>query len=210
MESFINDFISMITIYILNIGFAYTQGINESIMGGLMAAGALVGILGTIIYPRMRKCIGQQRTGLFGLTSQLAFLTLCVASVWAKGSPFDLNYASKASESDDVLETNSTAFPPLFNSTTIPPLFNNTTPVPFNDTSLSDSETWEDYISVGLLMTGIIGARCGTGLLFILSFILNFFRPKAGLLFSLISSKIYREELIIRRVFFIGHLKITI
>lgn len=145
----------------ITVGFAYTQGINESIMGGLMAAGALVGILGTIIYPRMRKCIGQQRTGLFGLTSQLAFLTLCVASVWAKGSPFDLNYASKASESDDVLDTNSTAFPPLFNSTSIPPLFNNTTPVPFNDTSLSESETWEDYISVGLLMTGIIGARCG-------------------------------------------------
>lgn len=140
-------------------GFSYTQGINESIMGALMGAGALFGILGTIVYPRMRKCVGLQKTGLFGLSFQISFLTLCVASVWSPGSPFDINYRNNKDGDDVRADANATELPPLFNTTTPPPLFNTTTPGP-SDPGTSD-DSWEDYISVGLLMTGIIGARFG-------------------------------------------------
>lgn len=120
-----------------------------------MAAGALVGIIGTIIYPRMRRCVGQQRTGLFGLSFQTAFLTLCVASVWAPGSPFDLHFADK-----NVLLLS------VSNSTDPPSYLNTSDQVATNLTSFgAGDKTWEDYISIGLLMTGIIGARCGTSTL---------------------------------------------
>ncbi|WAQ95006.1 S40A1-like protein [Mya arenaria] len=139
----------------VTVGFAYTQGVNESIMGGLMAAGALVGILGTIIYPYMRKCIGLQRTGLFALFMQNVFLTLCVVSVWMPGSPFDVNFKSKQQEDSGII-TNETEI----NATTLPPLFNLSTTSMYNVTDTTE-KTWEDYISVGMLMFGIIAARCG-------------------------------------------------
>ncbi|KAL4222198.1 hypothetical protein ACF0H5_018235 [Mactra antiquata] len=134
----------------ITVGFAYTQGINESVMGGLMAAGAFVGIVGTFIYPWMRKKIGIQKTGSFGLTSQIIFLSLCVASVWAPGSPFDINFRNKGD--DDIAVVNTTSEPPIF--TDIPPQE--------NATNIDDDSTfWDDYLSITLLMAGIIGARCG-------------------------------------------------
>ncbi|XP_045169878.2 solute carrier family 40 member 1-like isoform X2 [Mercenaria mercenaria] len=137
----------------ITVGFAYTQGVNESVMGALMAAGAVVGILGTIIYPRMRKLVGQQRTGLYGLLFQTLFLTLCVASVWAPGSPFDLSYAEK--ESGTLAELNSTEEQFSFNMTI------HESKMLSNSTLTPVEKTWKDYVSIGLLMTGIIGARCG-------------------------------------------------
>ena len=121
-----------------------------------MAAGALMGIMGSIIYPRMRKLVGQQRTGLYGLLFQTSFLTLCVASVWAPGSPFNLNYNKEGPPSQEKNITEELSFLNLETSGQ-----NMST---FNVTLDSSDSTWEDYISIGLLMTGIIGARCGMSL----------------------------------------------
>ena len=77
-------------------------------MGILMAAGGLVGVLGAVLYPFVRRRIGLERTGLFGFFFEVLFLSLCVASVWAPGSPFDLGYASKTgSTGSDANDTSS-------------------------------------------------------------------------------------------------------
>lgn len=144
-------------------------------MGALMAAGALFGILGTILFPRMRKCIGLQRTGLFGLFFETSCLTLCVASVWAPGSPFNINFKKKTE-----LKTNftinrtfenvssglspSTEIKQVTNvATTVYPYLtmNTTYSCCINDPHVTGDEDWRNYISVGLLMAGIVGARCG-------------------------------------------------
>ncbi|KAL4222197.1 hypothetical protein ACF0H5_018234 [Mactra antiquata] len=144
----------------ITVGFAYTQGIRESIMGGLMAAGALVGILGSFIYPLMRKKIGIKYTGIFGLSFQILFLCLCVASVWTPGSPFDLNYSDH--EIEELVPMNISAgvsispqdllFATEYNST------DNVTKVYTFDDGFN---FWNNYLSITLLMAGIIGARCG-------------------------------------------------
>ncbi|XP_060553697.1 solute carrier family 40 member 1-like isoform X2 [Ruditapes philippinarum] len=138
----------------ITVGFAYTQGVNESVMGALMAAGAVMGILGSIIYPRMRSLVGQQRTGLYGLLFQTTFLTLCVASVWAPGSPFILHYNKE--EKLTLQELNKTTELSFLNMSTSGQSTSAT-----NTTRGSTDNVWQDYISIGLLMTGIIGARCG-------------------------------------------------
>ncbi|OWF35570.1 solute carrier family 40 member 1-like isoform X2 [Mizuhopecten yessoensis] len=158
-------------------GYAISQGVSESILGFLMAAGAIVGILGTIVYPRMRKRIGLERTGLFGILSQILILTLCVAAVWAPGSPFDLLYDSRVPKGEiitsnqcenmSIIITNQT----LNNSTgtnrtnlgyQVSSDFNlaNQSAV-CNGTEEGTSTGPGSYISISLLMGGIIGARFG-------------------------------------------------
>ena len=40
-------------------GFAYSQGAGEGVLGGLMAASAMVGLVGTIAFPRIKQRIGK-------------------------------------------------------------------------------------------------------------------------------------------------------
>ena len=75
-----------------------TQGVSESILGILMGVSAVFGILGTFAYPVLRRRLGLVRTGIFALSSQVACLTLCVASVWMPGSPFDPLYHIRPQE----------------------------------------------------------------------------------------------------------------
>ncbi len=70
-------------------GYAYSQGVPESVLGGLAAAGALVGLLGSVTFPALVRCLDVRHTGIVGFGFELACLTLCVASVWAPGSVFD-------------------------------------------------------------------------------------------------------------------------
>lgn len=167
----------------ITVGFSYSQGINESIMGILMAGGGLVGVCGALLYPIVRRKVGLERTGLFGFFLEIVFLSLCVASVWAPGSPFDLLYAQKSQNSAPVSnETlNLTSTMPtmpvavLLNSSesagysTV--LSNNVTSVPEYNVTVSNvtssirdttpPEGPESVISIWLLLAGIIGARCG-------------------------------------------------
>ena len=48
-------------------GYAYAQGISEGVLGILMAAGGIFGILGTFAFPIFRRKFGLERTGLIGL-----------------------------------------------------------------------------------------------------------------------------------------------
>lgn len=141
-----------------------------------MAAGAIMGILGTIIYPIIRRHIGLERTGLFGFFFEVSFLCLCVASIWAPGSPFDplrnhsdqshsssgdhgLNYTSVNNRSDSAITYNVSALNETIVSLSSDSFHGNETKSDGINEIKSDPEKL--YVSVVLLMTGIIGARCG-------------------------------------------------
>ena len=46
-------------------GFAYSQGVPESILGILLAVGAGIGLLGSIAFPVLVRFLGVERTGMF-------------------------------------------------------------------------------------------------------------------------------------------------
>lgn len=127
-------------------------------MGMLMAAGAVSGILGTLLYPLFRKKMGLERTGLFSFFFEISFLCLCVASVWAPGSPFD----PLGIEQPSVNCVNQTYSPGNSSAEnlniTSEGVATNLTGSDVQDCTVSEDRS---YISVVLLMAGIIGARCG-------------------------------------------------
>ena len=169
-------------------------------MGALMAAGALIGILGASIYPWIRRKVGIERTGLYGLFSQVAILSFCVLSVWASGSPFDpyirtrnaetipaQNVSMAVTESGNETSNYTTA---LYKNnhdggnpsdsysnmssddvtgTQVSNLLNGSEALEtVTETIIKPAEKgWKNYISVGLLMCGIIGARFGMYLEFV-------------------------------------------
>jgi hypothetical protein len=49
---------------------------------------AIFGILGSVVFPYLRKNIGKHATGNIGFGSNVMFLTLCVGSIFGPGSPF--------------------------------------------------------------------------------------------------------------------------
>ncbi|XP_046326039.2 solute carrier family 40 member 1-like isoform X2 [Haliotis rufescens] len=165
-------------------GYAYSQGISESILGGFMGGAALIGIIGTLAYPALRRCVGLERTGLFALSAQITCLMMCVLSVWLPGSPFNPYYFFEDhSPSNETtcptaasLNSSYTTASPLvvsFNSSyttatvagvknpgvaAVAMVVNNTTPaVPGCEGPTGP----ESYISIALLMAGIITARFG-------------------------------------------------
>ena len=110
----------------------------ESVLGLLVSAAALVGVAGSLLYPRLRGWLGStERAGGAGMLALVAPLTLCLASVWCPGSPFS-----------PAQLTNS-------NTTTA------------NTTIASRCEAEDarpDLTSVTVLLTGIIAARAGVWL----------------------------------------------
>lgn len=136
-------------------GYAYTQGLNGSVLSLLMGASAISGICGTVAFTWVRKKCGLIRTGFISGVAQLSCLMLCVVSVFAPGSPFDLSVSpfkdlythlmgEKAlPEADHIL----TGALPLGNSTTAAP----TEVMP----------PLQSYMSVSLLFAGVIAARVG-------------------------------------------------
>ncbi|CAL8341260.1 unnamed protein product [Boreogadus saida] len=141
-------------------GYAYTQGLNGSVLSLLMGASAIAGICGTVAFTWVRKKCGLIRTGFISGVAQLSCLTLCVASVFAPGSPLDLTVSpfldlyshlvgdrGTLPEADhsimqgltgDILSGNATMVPPMEE---LPPL--------------------QSYMSVCLLFAGVIAARLG-------------------------------------------------
>jgi len=155
-----------------NSGYAVSQGLSEDLIGGLLAAAASSGIVGTLIYPRARKRLGLRRTGLVALGAELSSLTLCVISVFMPGSPFDPLYFTRETAEDTAtaLTGNNAYIPsiPSFKNNTLPVYTENvmddvTSTVTWNQTSLhvfEDTKT-HSQVSIALLMAGIIGARIG-------------------------------------------------
>ncbi|XP_052462808.1 solute carrier family 40 member 1 [Carassius gibelio] len=134
-------------------GYAYTQGLNGSVLSLLMGASAISGICGTVAFTWIRKKCGLIRTGFIAGVAQLSCLVLCVASVFAPGSPFDLS----VSPFDEVLkhlfgDSNSLRESPTLLPTIEPQI---------NTTVFEEAPQIESYMSVSLLFTGVIAARIG-------------------------------------------------
>lgn len=71
-------------------GYAYTQGIGGSLLSILTALSAVSGLMGTILFTQLRKHYGLVTTGIISSWLHVGSLTLCVFSVFAQGSPFDM------------------------------------------------------------------------------------------------------------------------
>ena len=97
-----------------------------------------MGVAGTRLYPLLLGRWGINNTGMLGFTSLSLCLTLCVVSAWVPGSPFVL-YSNNGSEISRSAGENST---------------NITHNQDINDVDVS-------YISVSLLLAGIISSRLG-------------------------------------------------
>ena len=73
-------------------GYCLAQCVTEWLLGVLVGVSAIVGVIGSLSFPWLRKRIGLPKTGIFGMVSLLATLSLCVVSIWLDGSPFDPHY----------------------------------------------------------------------------------------------------------------------
>uniref|UniRef100_A0A8C9V6E9 Solute carrier family 40 member n=1 Tax=Scleropages formosus TaxID=113540 RepID=A0A8C9V6E9_SCLFO len=141
-------------------GYAYTQGLNGSVLSLLMGASAICGIFGTVAFTWIRRHCGLVRTGFVSGAAQLSCLLLCVASVFAPGSPFDLSVSpfqdlvsrllGSPSPLPEIGPTEETARSTLG-------LLNATAEA----VDLEDVRMVDSYLSVGLLFTGVIAARVG-------------------------------------------------
>ncbi|KAJ8004760.1 hypothetical protein DPEC_G00139630 [Dallia pectoralis] len=72
-------------------GYAYTQGISGSLLSLLMGVSAVTGLMGTVMFTKLRKAYGLVNTGIISSCLHLGCLLLCVCSVFAPGSPMDLS-----------------------------------------------------------------------------------------------------------------------
>ena len=77
------------------------QGVSEAVLGGMTALSALVGAVSTRLFPLLFRRLGLTSTGLLGFTLQSSCLVLCVASVWAPGSPFSLTTNEDSQPQED-------------------------------------------------------------------------------------------------------------
>ena len=82
-------FMTVLGVDNITYGFCMSQCITKSILGGLLGLTAIIGILGSLTFPVLRKRFGLHRTGLIGFISLISMLTLCVVSIGLEGSPFD-------------------------------------------------------------------------------------------------------------------------
>lgn len=133
-------------------GYAYTQGLNGSVLSLLMGASAVCGIVGTVAFTWIRKKCGLIRTGFISGVAQLSCLMMCVASVFTPGSPFDLS-VSPFQDLYTHLMGETTLLDPEHN---VHVGVNATIGAPTDEVPPLQS-----YISVSLLFAGVIAARVG-------------------------------------------------
>lgn len=135
-------------------GYAYTQGLNGSVLSLLMGASAISGICGTVAFTWVRKKCGLIRTGFISGMAQLSCLILCVISVFAPGSPFDLS----VSPFQDL-------YTHLIGEKTLPEAVHSLTggniTMPTTATPTQELPPMQSYMSVSLLFAGVIAARVG-------------------------------------------------
>ena len=117
--------------------------------GILMAAGALVGIVGTLIYPVLRNKFGLAKTGIFSYIFDIICLVPCIVSIFVAGSPFQPGFLVDVGHTDMVDFTTGYT---KYDDVTFPTMSNTTV---VDDVSSS-------YLSVTVLMAGIVASRAGT------------------------------------------------
>ncbi|XP_021172140.2 solute carrier family 40 member 1 isoform X2 [Fundulus heteroclitus] len=152
-------------------GYAYTQGISGSLLSLLMGVSAITGLMGTVMFTRLRKSVGLINTGIISSCLHLGCLLLCVFSVFAPGSPIDLSLLMPYFSSGSSAVTGGMASKrqkhtyPLTGGSNQPLLPDRSSIHWTNNTVLFDnfpSGTAPDsYISIILLFLGVITARIG-------------------------------------------------
>ena len=88
--------------------------------------------------------MGLNMTGLVGFASLVATLSMCVASIWIDGSPFDINYFGDKNSTNNLLEISS-----------------NVTNIGDGNDVRSTECYVSSYASVALFLAGVIAARFG-------------------------------------------------
>jgi iron-regulated transporter 1 len=121
-------------------GYCLRQCVTESILGGLVAGSAIFGVSGSLSFPVLRRKIGLNKTGLIGMASLVATLSMCVISIWVDGSPFDVDYFKEKNSTVELVSE----------------------VVKKNETELIDNTECyvSSYASVSLFLGGVIAARC--------------------------------------------------
>ncbi|XP_077584550.1 solute carrier family 40 member 1 [Stigmatopora nigra] len=135
-------------------GYAYTQGLNGSVLSLLMGASAVSGICGTVAFTWVRKKCGLIRTGFISGVAQLSSLMLCVFSVFAPGSPMDLSVSPFQEVYSQVVGEKT--LPMIESLEGMLTIGNLTATSPPGEEVLS-----RNYVSVSFLFAGVIAARVG-------------------------------------------------
>jgi len=74
--------------------YIYANDVNESFVGLSMALGGVTGVIGTVLFTRLQRLVGLERTGLIAFGTEIGFLVLAVVSIWLPGSKFDPYFSS--------------------------------------------------------------------------------------------------------------------
>ena len=130
-------------------GYIYSSGVSELVVGICMGLAGATGIVGTVIFTRLRRRLGLVRTGLIALSAQLSCLSLAVVSVWTPGSPFDIHYTATDAAAAD------TESPHSVNMTVM------TTYSSHTDSTQTPQSHAAVNVSIILLLVGIISSRIG-------------------------------------------------
>ena len=134
----------------------------------------LNGIIATLIYPRARKAVGLERTGLYAFAAELAALTLCVISLWTPGSPSHMyKHAIPISKQDNCSDTsaiqyNATSELMSFNKSNMWVNVSDMTATNMSNSYVSGTPSQcvsRPLTSVVLYLVGITGSRIGKFLL---------------------------------------------
>ncbi|XP_041102705.1 solute carrier family 40 member 1 [Polyodon spathula] len=151
-------------------GYAYTQGISGSLLSLLMGVSAVTGLIGTIMFTKLRRVYGLVTTGIISSCLHLACLMLCVFSVFAPGSPLHLNMLSPFPDSNSSAHEGNSGQKelhsfPLQGSVNQPLLPDRSSIHWTNNTVLLErvpsGNAPDSYISIVLLFLGVITARIG-------------------------------------------------
>ncbi|KAM4874037.1 ferroportin-like [Thomomys bottae] len=151
-------------------GYAYTQGIGGSLLSILTALSALSGLLGTILFTWLRGHYGLVTTGIISSWLHIGCLMLCVFSVFAPGSPFDMAVFSfplnKNSSSNHKLFKEDQVHVYSFERNLNQPILPDRSSIHWTNSTVlfdgqQDPEQPESYISIILLFSGVILARIG-------------------------------------------------
>ncbi|KAM3873377.1 ferroportin [Diretmus argenteus] len=151
-------------------GYAYTQGISGSLLSLLMGVSAITGLMGTLMFTKLRKAYGLVNTGIISSCLHLGCLLLCVCSVFAPGSPVDLNLLmpyinTNSSEVGGMASQREKHTYHLRGGSNQPLLPDRSSIHWTNNTLLFDNDPSDtvpvSYISIILLFLGVITARIG-------------------------------------------------
>uniref|UniRef100_A0A914UTK1 Solute carrier family 40 member n=1 Tax=Plectus sambesii TaxID=2011161 RepID=A0A914UTK1_9BILA len=143
-------FLTVLDFHGITTGYAYSQGLPTDVLAIARGVAALMGIIGSVIYPFSRSKIGLARTGLVSFLLDLLCLALCVLSIWLPGSHFDpIGYFSSP---DSISPTEQS--------------INTTLNIVQNSTELAvgitkGNQSGYSYCSISTFLLGVILARCG-------------------------------------------------